>query len=226
MNGLTKLVALGAVVAASSSLASATILTPGGPAETATTIASFNTGIVTGTNGALSARTFTGTYISAVIHDSANPFNSQCGAAGCLTFVFDVSNNASSPNGIEHVSDGDGTGFQFNQINVGYSNGNGQLGAAVPLTVDETVNGTVAFNFTGSDAIAPGTGSVYLIVQTNASNYMLGNLGVIDSSTDTETGYVPMAATPEPNSLVLLGSGLVGAAGMLFSRRRNAAGLL
>jgi hypothetical protein len=221
LKNLTKLVALGALAAATTPFAFATPITPGGPVITASNSIDVTVSNVLATaSGTLTARTYTGTFLEYVVQDATNPYG-----AGDLTFVISVSNNTGSPNGIEHVSIGDdGTaGFLlFPSVNVGYGNDGTAKGNDAPLTIDETIYGTVEFNFTGTDAIAAGTGTQYLIIQTAATNYTTGNLGVIDSSTDTVTGYIPAAATPEPSSLALLGTGLMGSASMLFRRRKAA----
>lgn len=187
-----------------------------------------NDGILDHVSGNLSALTFTGTYTEYVIKDGSNPYG-----ANDLTFVIAVTNNSTSQNGMEHVSDGDGgpSFAMYPSVNTGYLSsisGLPTLGATdkdAPVSVDETIYGTVEFNFTGFDAIAQGTGTQYLVIQTPATNFTFGNLGVIDSSTDTVVGLIPAAATPEPSSLMLLGTGLFGGAASLLRRRRNAVSL-
>lgn len=172
-------------------------------------------------SGPLGALTFTGTWMETVFQDTASPFSTSCGT-GCLSFLIQVTDTGG--NAIEHVTTGDGTspttthGFQYFSTNVGYE-GSGSL----PLTVDESVDGVISFDFPGEDAIANGSSSAYLLIQTSAISITPGLVSAIDSSTSTVNGYIPavaMAVTPEPSSLLLLSTALAATAGYVKRRKR------
>ena len=82
-----------------------------------------------------------------------------------------------------------------------------------PLTV-ATVDNTGALSLKGNGTLT----------ETGYDNTS-GMFSLTSSSSGTITGFqlvssVPVAATPEPSSLVMLGTGLISAAGMLVRRRR------
>jgi hypothetical protein len=148
----------------------------------------------------------TGIYQSEVGTWSGNPFG-----ASDMTFVIAVEVTAGD---IQHISDSNfDNGLWLVDVEQALGNSPG-----IPAT-DATFNfGVVEFDFPGQGgAILPGDFSYILIINTNAPTFTAGTIGLIDGGGTTVAGFMP-AATPEPSTLSLLGTGLLAAGAGL--RRR------
>jgi PEP-CTERM motif len=165
--------------------------------------------------------TFSGTLLSSVYSgDTSNPYD-PTGTLGLLTFTYVLSNNISSPDGIERM---EVSSFDPFLTDVSYKTPNSGL---VPEYADRATSATVGFSFDnafgGAGPLNPGLFSALLVVHTDSTVRVAGMASIIDSHTGTAMALVPTLTappltTPEPASIVLFGLGILA---MLFVARRK-----
>jgi hypothetical protein len=147
---------------------------------------------------------FTGELDSTVIADPHNLF-----APGDLDFIYQFTDDANPNNDpILHFSIASFSGFL---TNADYSAGSG-TGSNFPTAVerDSAQNGdTIDFSFPLSSAVAPGTTSVQLVIETSAAFPSVGLASLQDGGNVSISAPAPLPV-PEPASAALVGMGLFG----------------
>src|SRR5215472_14041342 len=161
--------------------------------------------ILATTSGTVTTPTFSTDFTTWVYSD---PLNTWC--ANCLDFVYQFTNNGPDVNQRY-------TMFNFGSFNI--DAGTNPFGVHDPITVSRSMlaNGQViSFNFDQfGDEIQPGTTTVQLVIETDATHFMPGFLSVQDGTAGFGAAFQPAPAIPEPASLVLMGSGLIAVGGFL-----------
>lgn len=208
MKNFGKISLLGSLLVASASFACATTISPTQQNLVPSLIASpLTTGgvLFASTSGSLTGQTtFTATFSEQVVQGGTG---SLC--ASCLDFVFSFNN--SGPAQIEEIGVSSFLGYTTNGDYIANS-------TLVPSLISETGLGTINYNF----ADVTGTAGDSVVIFTNAVNVQPGYITLQDSTAGNAVDLAPSAAAPEPSSLILLGSGLMGGAGLLFRKRKLA----
>ena len=200
-------VALSAISLGCSAFAGANIIGPGQTAApdaltpgTGTYLAQ-STGTLTATNPNSGNTQYTVSYDVGVYKDNSNVL-----CSGCLDFFYKFTNNGPGVN--ERFSAFDFSGFT---TDVGYDT---LTPGQKPISVDRSLDGSVVgFNYTGADTLLAGASTGYLLIETNAMQFVPGTFTVQDGVSVNGQAWAP-ATTPEPASLALFGTGLLGIVGV------------
>jgi hypothetical protein len=184
----------------------------------------FGGAFVAANSGPVATGSFHGTAITAVFR---GPASIICPAGNCLDFYYQVQTVNTFPNsdGPNRESFFDFTGFVTDvyQIANGSAIGGGWVnGTVASTTTDRSLTGaTIGANYTNS-IFSPGLSSLTFVIRTNATAFTAGNFGVIDGGASQIAAFSP-TAVPEPSTVALLATGLIGMVGYTRRRRNNAA---
>ena len=177
-------------------VAASSLAYPSGPSGNQYQVGFFDAIITTGT--------YSGHYAVQVFADPANIY-----CAGCLDFVYSIGSLTSG-----QVADFAVGSFGGYHTSVGYFE---PLGVS-PTSISRSVDGRVVdFIFGTPIVIDPILGSLFssrMVVQTDATGFLLGP----GAGTLAGTSTLIPTPTPEPGTLMLLGTGLASLAGVVKRR--------
>jgi hypothetical protein len=129
--------------------------------------------------------------------------------ANALTFVYQLTNNATSRDAIERFVANNFAGFQ---VDAAF---NASSGTRTPSTVDRQANGvSIGFDYTNTQPIAPGTQSTLLVLHTNATLFAPTTDSISNTFPATVASLGPVV--PEPTTL-----GAAAVFGLALVRRRT-----
>jgi hypothetical protein len=150
-------------------------------------------------SGTVAASPITDTYTLYVFMD---PSNVLC--SNCLDFAY-LFNNIGTSGNVSFTA----TNFEGYLTDVGINAGIGLN--TEPTLVERSSDGS-DISFVYTPALAPGQDTSMLVIETNANLFTSGGFTISDgTNTGSQGGFAPM---PEPATLALFGTGLVGLVGV------------
>jgi hypothetical protein len=190
------------VAVATPSFATPTPLAPGGTVAPGTDGGSFATLATASYNFNFAGDT--GTVTEWVGNLDTNPFG-----ASDLAFVYQITVTSGTISALSAANFGNAlTDVAYAGCGIGGCNG---FGSIAPTSATRSGNGNVV-RFLFNPELTGGQVTYALEIETNATQYGNGSVGLIDGSAQGFPGFAPV---PEPASLSLLGTGLLALGGGL-----------